>query len=108
MLLRLVDKTTGDRVGKFSLIDLAGAERGADHETSNKKTQVGFISLCFSFSFSFSCPKHVHASFSLWDKKIFSFFCHLIMWNLLRISISFQLTYSFHFPFLSKGRGSCH
>jgi len=48
MLLRLVDKATGDRVGKFSLIDLAGAERGADHETSNKKTQVGTLISFFS------------------------------------------------------------
>jgi hypothetical protein len=55
MLLRLVDRASGEPVGKFSLIDLAGAERGADHESSNKKTQARgrgprFLSLSLSLS----------------------------------------------------------
>jgi kinesin family protein 2/24 len=40
MLLRLVDNESGKVCGKFSFIDLAGAERGADHETGNAKTKM--------------------------------------------------------------------
>ena len=39
MLLRLVDAGTKEPRGKFSLIDLAGAERGEDHGSASKATQ---------------------------------------------------------------------
>jgi hypothetical protein len=40
LLLRLVNTETSEVLGKFSLIDLAGSERGADNEATDKQTQM--------------------------------------------------------------------
>mmetsp|Transcript_10874 Transcript_10874/g.14149 ORF Transcript_10874/g.14149 Transcript_10874/m.14149 type:complete len:588 (-) Transcript_10874:103-1866(-) len=40
LLLRLVNTATSEVLGKFSLIDLAGSERGADNDTTDKQTQI--------------------------------------------------------------------